>query len=567
MDRCALFIDAGYLLADGAMAVHGTRNRDSVTWDYAGLLQLLGGVARERTGLPLLRCYWYEATVDGRRTTEQEAIADIPGCKFRAARIRPGRREGIETYLQRDLATLARTGVVSDAILVGGDEDMAPVVAEVQDLGIRITVVHVAVDGNWSIARSLRQECDDLIEIGAAQLRPFVRLAASPDMTTTRIRRGADPPPNGRPHGPAAPLESSPPVPREGYYLPPALTAEPDNATETTVRHRPPEQPAPRRQREPAPVARAEARPADDRTTGEYRTFRPETGGFPRNTGNFPRDTGGFPREPHTAESAPERVPEPATGGQQSFRAPDLGTGGQQSFRAAELGTGEQPSFRGMAPPFRAEPAAQRAADTYTGPQRSFRPRASAPPEYPPPAHEHQPPRPEPSRNGGAHVGYPGDYPTGYPEPVGGHAAVPHSAPVPPPQHHPTGGQPSMARSDTRFDTGGMAAQPAMPQHGPFTNPTPTPSAAMADPAAGTSLAEAVRSAHREGNDFGEAVAKDAPLLWLEAVLARKPRMPSDLEARLLQGSALPIDFLLHDEVRHSLRRGFWEALERKNLR
>src|SRR5256884_5420921 len=55
----------------------------------------------------------------------------------------------------------------------------------------------------------------------------------------------------------------------------------------------------------------------------------------------------------------------------------------------------------------------------------------------------------------------------------------------------------------------------------------------------------------------------DAPALWLEAVLARKPRMPSDLEARLLQDSSLPIDSLLHDEVRHALRRGFWDALER----
>ena len=35
------------------------------------------------------------------------------------------------------------------------------------------------------------------------------------------------------------------------------------------------------------------------------------------------------------------------------------------------------------------------------------------------------------------------------------------------------------------------------------------------------------------------------------------------LRRRLLQGSALPIDFLLHDEVRHALRRGFWDALER----
>jgi hypothetical protein len=77
------------------------------------------------------------------------------------------------------------------------------------------------------------------------------------------------------------------------------------------------------------------------------------------------------------------------------------------------------------------------------------------------------------------------------------------------------------------------------------------------------SLADAVQAAHGEGFNFGQSVARDAPALWLEAVLARKPRMPSDLEARLLQDSALPIDSLLHDEVRHALRRGFWDALER----
>jgi len=76
------------------------------------------------------------------------------------------------------------------------------------------------------------------------------------------------------------------------------------------------------------------------------------------------------------------------------------------------------------------------------------------------------------------------------------------------------------------------------------------------------SLPDAVKAAHSEGYSFGESVGRDAPGLWLEAVLARKPRMPSDLEARLLQGSVLPIDSLLHDEVRHSLRRGFWDALE-----
>jgi hypothetical protein len=104
-----------------------------------------------------------------------------------------------------------------------------------------------------------------------------------------------------------------------------------------------------------------------------------------------------------------------------------------------------------------------------------------------------------------------------------------------------------------------MSAQQGGPQ-GPYTGPQQmSPVPAQNTP----SLADAVKAAHQEGQDFGESVARDAPALWLEAVLARKPRMPSDLEARLLQGSSLPIDFLLHDEVRHALRRGFWDALER----
>ena len=85
MDRCALFVDAGYVLADGAMAVHGTRHRESVSWDYAGLLQFFGSIARERTSLPLLRCYWYEATVEGRRAPEHDTLADLPGLKLRLA--------------------------------------------------------------------------------------------------------------------------------------------------------------------------------------------------------------------------------------------------------------------------------------------------------------------------------------------------------------------------------------------------------------------------------------------------------------------------------------------------
>ena len=113
--------------------------------------------------------------------------------------------------------------------------------------------------------------------------------------------------------------------------------------------------------------------------------------------------------------------------------------------------------------------------------------------------------------------------------------------------------------------SGGQHAGQGSSRSAPYSGPQPV---ATSPPpgyvsAGGPSLAEAVQAAHEEGQEFGASVARDAPALWLEAVLARKPRMPSDLEARLLQGSALPIDFLLHDEVRHALRRGFWDALER----
>ncbi len=105
-------------------------------------------------------------------------------------------------------------------------------------------------------------------------------------------------------------------------------------------------------------------------------------------------------------------------------------------------------------------------------------------------------------------------------------------------------------RSRRRRSPRGPASPRAAKRHGP------------AGPGDAT-IADAVQAAHAEGFEFGQSVAREAPALWLEAVLARKPRMPSDLEARLLQDSALPIDSLLHDETRHALRRGFWDALER----
>jgi hypothetical protein len=396
VDRCALFVDAGYLLADGAMAVHGTRRRESVSWDFGGLLQLLGNLARERTGLPLLRCYWYEATVEGRRSPEHDALADLPGIKLRLSRIRPGRREGVDTEIHRDLMTLARNRGVADAIVVSADEDIARVIADAQDHGVRVTVVHVAVDGNWTISRVLRHECDDLIEIGSGHLRPYVNLLAGVDTSAAPLANG---------HSNGAGTALAPLHPPTQHGSPP-------------------------------------------------------------------------PSSPITAH------PSPSLGGPPPGVTPGLG----QTPGAGHTG-GHVPLH---------------SMPTHSAPTHSA--------------------------------------PTSAP----GHSALSHP---PPPSSQPPA------------HTGTTGPQYVQQPVGPYTGPQQIqpPQSQQATP----TLSDAVKAAHQEGQDFGESVARDAPALWLEAVLARKPRMPSDLEARLLQGSSLPIDFLLHDEVRHALRRGFWDALER----
>src|SRR5215813_11581546 len=230
VDRCALFVDAGYVLADGAMAVHGTRHRESVSWNYAGLLQFLGSVARDRTGLPLLRCYWYEATVEGRPSSEHEALADLPGVKLRLGRMRPGRREGVESEIHRDLTTLARNGALQDALVVSAEEDLAQVIADVQDLGLRVTLVHITVDGNWTISRALRQECDDIVEIGEAHLRPYVELVVGAEPLHDDERQGVGTYParaltNG--HGPVGPLGHKQALPAGSSPAPPEIYTAP----------------------------------------------------------------------------------------------------------------------------------------------------------------------------------------------------------------------------------------------------------------------------------------------------------------------------------------------------
>ena len=522
VDRSALFVDASYVLADGAMAVHGTRRGESVSWDYEGLLELLSGLARERTGLPLLRCYWYEATIDGRRTAEQDALADLPGIKLRVAKIRPGRREGVETEIHRDLTTLARNNAISDALVVSAEEDLAQVIADVQDLGMRVTLVHIAVDGNWTISRALRQESDDIMEIGGEQLRPYVELIAGAEPARADEPGDADRAPgralaNG--HSTVSGVGSYQQLPASsGNHAPPAIYTAPVVAEY--------QRPAPQLTR---PAGREDRPSRDDRSRDDRlrddrsRDDRPDQDRAAAQGANGEL-TSPAQQDLYAASDLPARGRQERQELHERQDRPEPGPGARH--RASEDASGYPQGPQGAPESASGLAGVSGLSGSHAGPGVLGPEAAQAPPGQL---------RRLPSRSSGqGSAGATGPMPTGAHSAQGQASArsASYSGPQP------------VATSASALDTQGPGYQ-------------------SAGSGLGVSLADAVQAAHEEGQEFGTSVARDAPALWLEAVLARKPRMPSDLEARLLQGSALPIDFLLHDEVRHALRRGFWDALER----
>jgi hypothetical protein len=61
VDRIAIFVDAGYLLAEGGRLTCGTTSRTGFVCDYAALLDRLQlEIAQHSRRLDLLRIYWYD---------------------------------------------------------------------------------------------------------------------------------------------------------------------------------------------------------------------------------------------------------------------------------------------------------------------------------------------------------------------------------------------------------------------------------------------------------------------------------------------------------------------------
>jgi hypothetical protein len=158
VDRYAIFVDVGYVVASVAELLAGSAGRHLVSCDYGQLVHSLVTEASGECGMPLLRTYWYDASMSGQPEHDQLTVADLPGVRLRLGRLVRGEQKGVDSRLVRDLIVLARDRAMAAAYLLAGDEDICEGVAEAQDHGVRVTVLGVP---GVNQSRLLMQQSDE----------------------------------------------------------------------------------------------------------------------------------------------------------------------------------------------------------------------------------------------------------------------------------------------------------------------------------------------------------------------------------------------------------------------
>lgn len=171
-----MFVDAGYLYAEGGKLCCGSAKRDRVRLTPSDARDFLADLAARASGVPVLRTYWYDGARDGIPTTEQQIIAALSNVKLRLGRLNVRRQQkGVDALIYRDLMTLARERAISDAFLVAGDEDLREGVRAAQDMGVRVTLIGIEPKhGTRNQSRELASEADEVVRLGRADLEGFM---------------------------------------------------------------------------------------------------------------------------------------------------------------------------------------------------------------------------------------------------------------------------------------------------------------------------------------------------------------------------------------------------------
>jgi uncharacterized LabA/DUF88 family protein len=179
MDRVAVFVDAGYLYAQGSTAIDsGKQPRTSLLLNSEKAIELLKELACEKAPkCALLRIYWYDGVATGARlTADQSLLAHLDDVKLRLGFINShGQQKGVDSLIVTDLIELARQKSICDALLLTGDEDIRVGVQIAQNYGVRVHLLGIH-PSRGSQSHQLMQEADTTTEWSSEKVKGFLSL-------------------------------------------------------------------------------------------------------------------------------------------------------------------------------------------------------------------------------------------------------------------------------------------------------------------------------------------------------------------------------------------------------
>ncbi|WP_240136689.1 NYN domain-containing protein [Streptomyces sp. MUM 178J] len=172
----AIFVDAGYVYAAAGLLVTGTEDRRAFDLDAEGLIDAFIDKARTIfADSRLLRVYWYDGARRRIHTAEQQSIAGLPDVKVRLGNLNASNQQkGVDSLIRGDLESLARHRAISDAALVGGDEDLVSAVEAAQGYGARVHLWGIEAADGGNQAEPLLWEVDSQRTFDLDFCRPYV---------------------------------------------------------------------------------------------------------------------------------------------------------------------------------------------------------------------------------------------------------------------------------------------------------------------------------------------------------------------------------------------------------
>lgn len=195
--QCAVFIDAGYLLAAAATRVTGTSLRSGIEVDHQALVTALMRRAEDDSGLPLLRANWYDSgsRPNGLPDWTQEQIGLMPRVKLRLGRRSlSGEQKGVDLRIGLDLIGHGRERVADVIYLVSGDDDLTEAVEEAQSHGIQVNLLVVPGQSGrpQAVAKHLQRAADDVLLIAAEDIDLTVKNRSIPEELLPRAEDDED---------------------------------------------------------------------------------------------------------------------------------------------------------------------------------------------------------------------------------------------------------------------------------------------------------------------------------------------------------------------------------------